>query len=745
MPGRLPPAGSGRGGEDASVAFDDGLDVGGEYQLRQGAEYHHWNPASIAALQRAVQGRSWASFKEFLQHFDSESARTATLRGLFELRRNPIPLEQVEPAEEIVKRFSTGAMSFGSLSKEAHETLAIAMNRLGGKSNTGEGGEEPERFADERRSAIKQVASARFGVTANYLVNADVLQIKMAQGAKPGEGGQLPGHKVSDDIARVRHSTPGVTLISPPPHHDIYSIEDLAQLIHDLKNVSPRAEISVKLVAEAGVGTIAAGVAKAKADHITIAGHDGGTGASPLSSIKHAGLPWELGLAETQQVLVRNDLRGRVRVQADGGLKTGRDVVVAALLGADEYAFSTAPLVATGCIMMRACHLNTCPVGIATQNPVLRRRFAGKPEHVINYFFFLAQEVRELMAELGFRTMEEMIGRVDRLGTRPALDHWKARGLDLSALLAPASGGEGAATHAIERQEHGLDGALDREIIRLAQPALERRRQAAGAPVPGRSNPQMVHIELPIANTNRTVGGMLSGEIARRHGPAGLPDGTIRVDFRGVAGQSFGAWGMHGLTLVLEGETNDYAGKGLSGARLVVTPPAGAGYKPDRSIVAGNVALYGATGGEAYFRGMAGERFAVRNSGALAVVEGVGDHGCEYMTGGAVLVLGPTGRNFAAGMSGGTAYVLDLWGRFTSACNLDMVGLEPLADREDIALVRRLLKAHLDWTGSDVAQRILLNWNEYLPRFIKVMPHDLRRALAEREAEDADDVQEPAV
>jgi glutamate synthase domain-containing protein 2/glutamate synthase domain-containing protein 1/glutamate synthase domain-containing protein 3 len=715
------------GGEDT----DGVLDIGGEYQFRQGAEYHHWNPASIAALQRAVQGRSWASFKQFSQHFDTEAARAATLRGLFALKRNPIALEEVEPAEEIVKRFSTGAMSFGSLSQEAHETLAVAMNHLGGKSNTGEGGEEAERFGDERRSAIKQVASARFGVTAEYLVNADVLQIKMAQGAKPGEGGQLPGHKVSEDIARVRHSTPGVTLISPPPHHDIYSIEDLAQLIHDLKNVNPAAEISVKLVAEAGVGTIAAGVAKARAEHITIAGHDGGTGASPLASIKHAGLPWELGLAEAQHVLVRNDLRGRVRLQADGGIKTGRDVVIAALLGAEEFAFSTAPLVATGCIMMRACHLNTCPVGIATQNPVLRRKFAGKPEHVINYFFFLAQEVRELMAELGFRRMDEMVGRVDRLGLQPALDHWKAEGLDLGALLATASGVNESAARRVQAQEHGLNAALDRELIRLAEPALARR--------------QPVRLELPIANTNRTAGGMLSGEIARRYGAAGLSDGTIRIDFKGIAGQSFGAWGAKGLTMVLEGEVNDYAGKGLSGARLVVTPPPDAGYKPDRSIVAGNVALYGATSGEAYFRGMAGERFAIRNSGAQAVVEGVGDHGCEYMTGGAVLVLGPTGRNFAAGMSGGLAFVLDLWGRFAASCNLDMVDLEPLEDRDDIALVRRLLKAHLDWTGSDVAQRVLLNWGEYLPRFVKVMPHDLRRALAEREEQDDETPEERAV
>jgi len=713
------------------------LDIGGEYQLRVQGEHHQWNPASIASLQRAVRG-SFESFKQFTRHFDAESARLATIRGLFELARDPdqppVPLSEVEPAKEIVKRFVTGAMSFGSISKEAHETLAVAMNRIGGKSNTGEGGEDPGRYipdgnGDSRRSAVKQVASARFGVTAEYLVNADVLQIKMAQGSKPGEGGQLPGHKVSEEIARVRHSTPGVSLISPPPHHDIYSIEDLAQLIHDLKNVNPQAQVSVKLVAEVGVGTIAAGVAKAKADHITVSGHDGGTGASPLSSIKHAGLPWELGLAETQQILVANGLRGRVRLQTDGQLKTGRDVVVAALLGAEEFAFSTAPLVAQGCIMMRVCHLNTCPVGIATQDPELRKRFAGKPEHVVNYFFFLAEEVRQLMAELGFRRFEDMVGRTDRLGTRRIVSHWKARGLDLSAILASprravTDEGPPPATRCVEQQDHALADSLDNELIRLASGALEHKGPVRlgnhGGP------------PLDIRNTHRTVGGRLSGEIVRRYGAAGLPDDTIQIAFRGTAGQSFGAWAARGLTLLLQGETNDYAGKGLSGGKLIVAPPPEAGYEPERSIVVGNVALYGATGGEAYFRGLAGERFAVRNSGAHAVVEGVGDHGCEYMTGGLVVVLGPVGRNFAAGMSGGMAFVLDMWGRFPEMCNLDMVCLEPLSTPEDIGLVRRLVKQHRDWTGSSTAHRVLTHWAEYLPRFVKVMPNDLRRVHEEQ-------------
>ncbi|GAC1468073.1 MAG: glutamate synthase large subunit [Chloroflexota bacterium] len=700
-------------------------DIGGDYQLRAQGEYHQWNPTSIVSLQRAVRTGDFATFKEYTDHFNNESARLATLRGLFELKRNPIPLDEVEPAREIVKRFATGAMSFGSISREAHETLAIAMNQIGGKSNTGEGGEEAERFlpdanGDQRRSAIKQVASARFGVTTEYLVNADMLQIKMAQGSKPGEGGQLPGHKVSADIARVRHSMPGVGLISPPPHHDIYSIEDLAQLIYDLKNINPSAAVSVKLVAEVGVGTIAAGVAKAKADHITISGHDGGTGASPLSSIKHAGLPWELGLAETQQVLVRNGLRGRVVVQTDGHLKTGRDVVIAALLGAEEFAFSTAPLVATGCIMMRVCHLNTCPVGIATQDPELRSRFAGKPEHVVNYFFFLADEVRQLMAELGSRRFDDMVGRTDRLQTREALDHWKACGLDLSAVLCAPSSESNGAIHRLEDQNHDLEGATDNDLIRQCGNALE-----FGMPVT---------LQRPIHNTERTVGGMLSGEIARRYGSHGLPDDTIHIDFTGTAGQSFGAWGAPGVTLTLKGVANDGCGKGLAGARLIVHPSDQAGYTAERSVAVGNVALYGATSGEAYIRGMAGERFAVRNSGAFAVVEGVGDHGCEYMTGGTVVVLGSTGRNFAAGMSGGTAFVLDRWGRFERTCNTDMVGLERVTSHEDMVLLHRLIEQHRHWTGSTVAERILAHWAEYLPRFIKVMPHDLRRALAARDA-----------
>jgi glutamate synthase (NADPH) large chain len=700
------------------------LEIGGEYQLRMQGQYHQWNQKSIPPLQRAVKTGSFETFKEFTRHFDEQSARYATLRGLLDFEETPIPLEEVEPAAEIVKRFTTGAMSLGSLSKEAHETLAIAMNRIGGKSNTGEGGEDPVRFTpdengDSRRSAIKQVASGRFGVTTEYLVNADQLQIKMAQGSKPGEGGQLPGHKISEYIARIRYSTPGVGLISPPPHHDIYSIEDLAQLIHDLKNANPRARVSVKLVAEVGVGTVAAGVAKAKADHITISGHDGGTGASPLSSIKHAGLPWELGLAETQQVLVENGLRGRVILQTDGQLKTGRDVAVAALLGAEDFAFSTAPLVATGCIMMRVCHLNTCPVGIATQDPELRARFTGTPEHVINYFFFIAEEVREYMARMGFRSFEEMIGRTDRLKTREALDHWKARGVDLSAILHRVAAAEGEAIHHSEEQNHNLEKSLDNELIERCLPALEE-----GEPV---------RFSHPVFNTNRTVGGMLSGEIARRHGGEGLPDGKIRIDFHGVAGQSFGAWATKGLTLTLEGTTNDYVGKGLSGGRVAVFPSKLAAYDPKESIVVGNVALYGATAGEAYFRGFAGERFAVRNSGAHTVVEGVGDHGCEYMTGGTVVVLGPTGRNFAAGMSGGVAFVLDEESRFEKLCNRDMVGLETVESEEDRVHLRGMVERHLEWTGSTAAERVLEDFEELLPKFVKVMPNDLKRILKQRQ------------
>ena len=698
------------------------LEVGGQYQLREQGEYHQWNPVSIVSLQRAVRTGSFESFRQYADHFDAETAKLATLRGLLDFERAPIPLDATEAESEIVKRFATGAMSFGSLSREAHETLAIAMNRIGGKSNTGEGGEDAGRFTpdasgDSRRSAIKQVASARFGVTAHYLVNADVLQIKMAQGSKPGEGGQLPGNKVSDEIAAVRYSTPGIGLISPPPHHDIYSIEDLAQLIHDLKSANPNADVSVKLVSEVGIGTIAAGVAKAKADHITISGHDGGTGASPLSSIKHAGLPWELGLAEAQQALVENGLRGRVRLQIDGQLKTGRDVVVAALLGAEEFGFSTAPLVALGCILMRVCHLNTCPVGIATQDPVLRERFAGLPEHAINYFFFLAGQIRELMAELGFERFDDMVGRSDRLRLRPRVRRGKASRLDLSPLLLSPDAPPERAIRRREAQDHGLEHDLDVTLIEAAQAALEAR--------------QPVRLEFDIRNTHRSVGARLSGEVARRHGAEGLPDGTIEVRFRGTAGQSFGAWGVRGLTLVLEGVANDYPGKGLAGARLAVFPPPSAGHRAEDAIVVGNVALYGATDGEAFFRGMAGERFAVRNSGARAVVEGVGDHGCEYMTGGVVVVLGPTGRNFAAGMSGGMAFVLDAQDRFRRLCNQSMVAIEPVEDPEDLVLLHQLVSSHFAHTGSRVAQRVLTRWRQHLPLFLKVMPHDLRRVLEE--------------
>ena len=697
------------------------LEIGGEYQLRAQGQYHQWNTESIVSLQRAVRNDSFDTFKEYTRHFDQESARHATLRGLFEFEEDPIPLEEVEPAREIVKRFSTGAMSLGSISKESHETLALAMNQIGGKSNTGEGGEDPERFHDERRSSIKQVASGRFGVTTEYLVNSDMLQIKMAQGSKPGEGGQLPGFKISEYIAKIRYSTPGVELISPPPHHDIYSIEDLAQLIHDLKMSNPQAAVSVKLVAEAGVGTIAAGVSKAKADHITISGHDGGTGASPLSSIKHAGLPWELGIAEAQQVLVRNDLRGRVILQTDGQLKTGRDVIVGALLGAEDFAFSTAPLVATGCIMMRVCHLGTCPVGIATQDEELRKKFTGTPDHVINYFFFVAEEIREYMAKMGFRTFEEMVGRADRLKTRNAIEHWKAKGLDLSALFHQVEADEGVGIHHAETQNHHLDDSVDVLLIEECKPALE--------------DGEKVHISRPVYNTQRTVGGMLAGEFARRYGGEGLPDGTVRIDFEGVAGQSYGAWLTSGLTFTLKGTTNDYVGKGLSGGRIAVYPHEKAAYEPEKSIVIGNVALYGATEGEAYFRGCAGERFAVRNSGAHTVVEGVGDHGCEYMTGGVVVVLGPTGRNFAAGMSGGLAFVLDEEEQFEKLYNPDMVGLETVETDEDVSLLRDLVEKHLGWTGSAKAKRLLEDWDKSLGKFVKVMPNDLKKILQQDRTE----------
>jgi len=698
------------------------LDPGGLYQWRRRGENHTFNPDSIAKLQHAVRQESYATFKEFSRAADDTSERLCTLRGLFRFRAgDPVPLEEVEPSSEIVKRFCTGAMSYGSISLEAHQTLAIAMNRIGGRSNTGEGGEDPRRFVrdpngDLRRSAIKQVASGRFGVTSWYLVNADELQIKMAQGAKPGEGGELPGHKVDATIAKTRHSTPGVGLISPPPHHDIYSIEDLGQLIYDLKNSNRNARVSVKLVAETGVGTIAAGVSKGRADGVLISGHDGGTGASPQASIKGAGGPWELGLAETQQVLVMNDLRGRIRVQTDGGLKTGRDVVIAALLGADEFGFSTAPLVSMGCILMRVCHLNTCPVGIATQDPVLRERFAGLPEHVVRYFFFVADEAREIMAQLGFRTVDEMVGRVDRLEVDQALRHWKARGLDFSALLHRPD-----VPHAIRNtgsQDWSLlDRVLDVRLLDLARPALERGERVRG--------------EFPIRNTDRTVGTILGAELSRRHGDPGLPEDTIDLHFHGSAGQSFGAFCPKGMTLRVEGDTNDYCGKGLSGAKIIVRVPPGVRFDPAENIVTGNVVLYGATAGEAYFQGVAGERFCVRNSGASAVVEGVGDHGCEYMTGGTVVVLGRTGRNFGAGMCGGFAFVLDQDGDFAEHVNHERVDLESLT-AEDEATIQRLVRRHFEYTRSERAEEVLRKWNTLGPRFVKVFPRDLKLALEAR-------------
>ncbi len=699
------------------------LAVGGNYQYRQGGEYHLLNALTISKLQHAVRQSNFATFQEYTEEVDNQSRRLCTLRGLMRIKNSerPVPLEEVEPAKEIVKRFTTGAMSFGSISKEAHETLAVAMNRIGGKSNTGEGGEDEERFqpdpsGDSRRSAVKQVASGRFGVTTQYLVNADELQIKMAQGAKPGEGGQLPGHKVDEIIARVRRSIPGVGLISPPPHHDIYSIEDLAQLIYDLKNVNPQARIAVKLVAEVGVGTVAAGVAKAHADVVLISGDRGGTGASPLSSIKHAGIPWELGLAETQQVLVMNDLRGRIRVQTDGKLQTGRDVVIAALLGAEEFGFATAPLISLGCVMMRKCHLNTCPVGIATQDPQLRRKFQGRPEHVINFFFFIAEQVRALMSQMGFRSIDEMVGRVDMLDMAPAVDHWKARGLDFSAILHRVPAPTRVAHRCMRAQDHGVRQALDHQLIELARDALNDR-------VP-------VHAALPIRNVHRSVGAMLSGVVARRYGSEGLPDNTIKFEFSGSAGQSFGAFLAKGVTLILEGDANDYVGKGLSGGRLIVYPSRHSTFRPEENVLVGNVVLYGATGGEAFFNGMAGERFAVRNSGATAVVEGLGDHGCEYMTKGLVVVLGRCGRNFAAGMNGGIAYVLDEEGDFgAKRCNPASVDLEPVIEEQDVKLVRQLLERHLEATGSPRGRWVLENWAEVLPSFVKVFPLEFKRVL----------------
>jgi glutamate synthase (NADPH/NADH) large chain len=744
------------------LAFSDApvlksaLEVGGEYAFRLRGEDHAWTPDSVRDLQHAVRGNSQDKYREFARQINVQDERLLTIRGLFDIKpaeadgRKPVPLDEVEPASEIVKRFATGAMSYGSISRESHTTLAIAMNRIGGRSNTGEGGEEVDRFTpkpngDSMRSSIKQVASGRFGVTTEYLVNSDMIQIKMAQGAKPGEGGQLPGHKVDAIIAKVRHSTPGVGLISPPPHHDIYSIEDLAQLIYDLKNTNPRALVSVKLVSEVGVGTVAAGVSKARADHVTISGFEGGTGASPLTSIKHAGSPWEIGLAETHQTLVMNRLRGRITVQVDGGLRTGRDVVIGALLGADEFGFATAPLIASGCIMMRKCHLNTCPVGVATQDPELRKRFVGQPEHVINYFFFVAEEVRELMAELGYRTVNEMIGQIQMLDKRKAIDHWKAHGLDFTRIFHKVDAPADVAIFKTEEQDHNIDHVLDRKLIEQAKDAI-----ASKTPV---------KIEVKVGNTDRTIGAMLSGEIARAHGHAGLPEDTIHVKLNGTSGQSFGAWTAHGVTLELEGQANDYVGKGLSGGRLIVYPPKTSKIVPENSIIVGNTVLYGAINGECYFRGVAGERFAVRNSGAIAVVEGTGDHGCEYMTGGIVVVLGQTGRNFAAGMSGGIAYVLDEDGMFEKRCNMAMVDLEPveaelelmeklnqqrndltghgrvdvMADmtRFDAERLRQLIENHARYTNSGRAKEILTQWDTMLPKFRKVMPVEYRRALKE--------------
>ena len=732
-----PPPRPGVRGREAGLAHQR-LETGGEYQWRRDGEPHLFNPETVFKLQHATRTRRYEIFKEYTRLVDDSATRLMTLRGLLRIRgvdvaaaRPPVPVEEVEPVSAIVRRFATGAMSYGSISAEAHETLAIAMNRLGGKSNTGEGGEDPRRFVpdangDLRRSAVKQVASGRFGVTSEYLVNADDLQIKMAQGAKPGEGGQLPGHKVYPWIARTRYSTPGVGLISPPPHHDIYSIEDLAQLIHDLKNANPAARVHVKLVAEVGVGTVAAGVSKAHADVVLISGHDGGTGAAPLTSIKHAGAPWEIGLAETQQTLLRNGLRDRIVVQADGQLKTGRDVIVAALLGAEEFGFASAPLVVSGCIMMRVCHLDTCPVGVATQNPELRKRFTGRPEFVVNFFEFIAEEVREYLAALGCRTLDEAVGRADLLDTARAVDHWKAAGLDLTPVLHVPELPEGAARCHRTSQDHGLDRALDNTLIQLAEGAL-----AAATPVT---------LDLPVRNVNRTVGTMLGYEVTKRWGGEGLPDDTISVAFTGSAGQSFGAFLPRGITLRLAGDANDYLAKGLSGGRIMVAPDPAAPFAAETQIIAGNVIGYGATAGEIFLRGIVGERFCVRNSGAVAVAEGTGDHGCEYMTGGTVVVLGRTGRNFAAGMSGGTAYLLDPDPR---RVNTEMADLEPV-DAADADLLRGLIERHHAETGSAVAARLLTDWDAALPRFAKVMPHDYKRVLeaarrAEREGLDVNE------
>jgi glutamate synthase (NADPH/NADH) large chain len=744
----------------ADPVLVNALDAGGEYAFRVRGEEHMWTPDSIAKLQHATRTNQYSTYKEYAALINDQTKRQMTLRGLFKLKTNDkaISLDDVEPAKEIVKRFATGAMSLGSISTEAHTTLAIAMNRIGGKSNTGEGGEDAKRFltldkdntvanviglnliesdiklkkGDSLRSRIKQVASGRFGVTAEYLSSADQIQIKMAQGAKPGEGGQLPGHKVSPYIAKLRFSVPGVGLISPPPHHDIYSIEDLAQLIHDLKNANPSASISVKLVSETGVGTVAAGVAKAKSDHIVIAGHDGGTGASPISSIKHAGTPWEIGLAETQQTLVLNRLRGRVIVQVDGQMKTGRDVVIGALLGADEFGFATAPLVVEGCIMMRKCHLNTCPVGVATQDPELRKRFTGQPEHVVNYFFFVAEEVREWMASLGIRKFDDLIGRTDLLDTQAGIEHWKIQGLDFSKIFHQPNVEKEVSRRHTEEQSHGLEHALDNELIKLSKLALDKR--------------QKVSINLPITNTNRTVGTMLSHEIAKRFGHEGLPQDTIQITLNGTAGQSFAAFLAQGISMELIGEGNDYVAKGLCGGRVVIKPPKAFKAKSHENIIVGNTVMYGATTGESYFSGVAGERFCVRNSGASAVVEGLGNHGCEYMTGGTVVVLGNTGQNFAAGMSGGVAYVYDEDGLFSKRCNPSMVSLEKVETQQaqpkvpqhlnqpDEVILKTLIEKHLKYTESERAKFILDNWDKVRPQFIKVMPNEYKRALNELHA-----------
>ncbi len=703
------------------IVGPQGLVSGGRYQFRRDSEKHLLSPEAVALLQQAVRSENYGVFKKYSAHVNDISEGMCTLRGLFSFKQStPIPIDNVEPVESIVKRFVTSAMSFGSISKEAHETMAIAMNRLGAASNSGEGGEDEERYVtlangDSKKSAIKQVASARFGVNINYLVNSRELQIKMAQGAKPGEGGQLPGDKVDATIAKVRHSTPGVMLISPPPHHDIYSIEDLAQLIFDLKNANREARISVKLVAEVGVGTVAAGVAKGRADMVLISGHDGGTGASPLSSIKYAGIPWEIGLAEAQQVLVMNRLRDKIRVQCDGQMKTGRDVVIAALLGAEEFGFGTAALVTLGCIMMRKCHLNTCPVGVATQDGQLRKRFSGKPEYIMNFMKYIAQEVREYMAMLGFATMDEMVGHVELLDVNKAVEHYKASGLDFSRILSVPQRSKDQSLYCVSKQEHDFSKSLDLELVQKTMESIESKKTVA--------------FEMPIRNCNRTVGAILSSEIAKRHGSAGLPTDTIKVKFSGAAGQSFGAFLSHGVTFELEGDANDYVGKGLSGGKIIICPPANSPFRPHRNIITGNVNLFGATKGEMYVHGMAGERFAVRNSGAIAVVEGVGDHGCEYMTGGCVVVLGSTGVNFAAGMSGGTAYVLDEKQFFDTKCNLEMVDLEPVIDEEDKKNLHTLISNHARYTNSDYSQKILSDWTEMLPRFVKVMPTDYRKAL----------------